>query len=104
MIFETINLLHEVYGAEKKLLLSQVNLSSSGLKYLCDHPESASRSGTQFAFYETLRFYLTEERVNILDSSVRREFLQKLREYMLGMPPSVHRISIIERIDKLAEI
>ena len=101
MIPETLDLIHEVFGVEKKQLLAQIVISPNGLKYIKEHPISDLKSPRQIAFYNVVRYYLEKDTLNGLGPVVRKHFLTTLRVNISGMPESIHKHDVLALIDML---
>ena len=101
MIPETLDLIHEVFGVEKKQLLAQFDISSNGLKYIKEHPDSDMKTPRQVGFYKLVRDYLDNAKLNNLGPVVRKHFLTTLRSYVVGMPDNIHKKDVLILIDKL---
>lgn len=104
MIAQTLDLIHEVFGVEKKKLLAQLDLSPNGLKYIREHPVSDARSSRQVRFYNNVvRYYLDDASLKSLGPVVRKHFLTRLRELIVRMPDNIHRIEVLSMIDDLSQ-
>jgi hypothetical protein len=101
MIPETLDLIHEVFGVEKKQLLAQLDISSNGLKYIKEHPDSDKKISRQVGFYKLVRHYLERPRLDQLGSVVRKHFLTTLRDKISAMPANIHKEEVLILIDKL---
>lgn len=100
MIPETLDLIHEVFGVEKKQLLAQLDISPNGLKYIKEHPESEKKAARQVGFYNLIRQYLDEARLDNLGPVVRKHYLTSLGDRITSMPESIHKQDVLALIDK----
>jgi hypothetical protein len=100
MISETLDLIREVFGVEKKQLLAQLDLSPNGLKYIKEHPISDKKSPRQVVFYNLVRSYLDDAKLKSLGPVVKNHFLVTLRERISGMPENIHRQEVLTVIER----